>query len=150
MNEPTYISLEHANAYMNAHMYKQDWEGATIPERQAALRTATLDIDNLNLKGYKTSATQPLRFPRDGETQIPVPVKYACIEIAVQLLQGKDPDAEHDQLALATRQYGPLRDVRDTSIAEPHKIAGIVSLRAWNFLVPYLNVTQELRMKRGN
>lgn len=145
-----YASVEEGTRYCRFHMKKRLWDNSTVDTRMAALATATRDIDNLKLLGQRKLPDQPLRFPREGQAGVPDAVKAACVEIALCYLAGRDPDKEYTQLSMVRRQYGPMIDVKDTLRPEPHLAAGILSLVAWNLLLPYMRLPGSVTLVRSS
>lgn len=61
------------------------WLALIEDNRDATLMQATADIDGEIWLGDKTSESQALAFPRDGDADIPEYVKAACVEQAMHL-----------------------------------------------------------------
>lgn len=89
----TYIDLAGATAYLADY----GDEGAVVTE--ADLKKATLAIDRLyggRFTGASTSALQPLQFPRNGDTDIPLAAAHATAELAAMLNAGLNPYIQPD------------------------------------------------------
>lgn len=140
-----YADLTYANAYFAERLGSSAWTSAATSDQTAALATATRSIDTLNFAGFKHDQTytgevpnQPNQFPRGNDDQVPDDVIRACCELAISLLDDRDPEIEMENLATGHNGMGDARIARDTRLAQEHIAAGIVSLRAWNLLKPYL------------
>ena len=108
----TYVTLAEGNAYAEAHLYASAWVDAVESKRKAALAMATRVIDQeVQFNGFKVSQEQALQWPRRGCTDpdsdlissftvtsqsgpyvrediVPLPIKRAACELAIQLLKG--------------------------------------------------------------
>lgn len=94
----TYVSLTDANTYLEDNPYVSVWTAAADDVKTWALITATRLIDTyMSFIGSKTTTTQALEWPRTGgtnkcsnlevaETFIPQSLKFAVVELAVDLL----------------------------------------------------------------
>lgn len=91
----TYISLTDAETYMEKRYDPSGaWASAVDATKNQLLANATMLIDRQVWLGSKTSSTQTLEFPRDGDTSIETKVTYACVEQALWLLTSKGTRAE--------------------------------------------------------
>ncbi len=146
----SYVTLREAELYLEYHLKKAIWDNSTADEQRSALVTATRSIDRLPFKGYPTSETQKLRFPRDGAVSVPNSIKEACIELAVILLEGVDIEQEYRALSRSVNTYGPIKQQKDTSRMEAHIAAGIPSFEAWCRLLPYIRQTGSVTLERNS
>lgn len=145
---PMYGSVAGADRYFSEQIYGELWTVSTLSNKQKALMTATRAIDNLRFYGEKTSTTQPLEFPRQGASEPPDNIQRACYEEALARLSGIDSDTEYDNLRVESRVFGKVRTDYDTRHAPVHITSGIVSKRAWDYLVPYLDPATSVRLRR--
>ncbi len=133
-----YGTIERADYYFDSCLGGQRWMNTPTRTKQRALKSATLQIDKLNFKGYKASADQPMQFPRGTDTKVPVDIEYACYELAQALLKGVDPETEANNTLLTLLVYAGLRTEFTRDSHQPWMISGIPSKAAWDFLFPYL------------
>ncbi len=103
-----------------------------------ALSMATKIIDRLNYRGVKYDVDQANQFPRGTDTTVPDDIGQACFEIALALLDGVDPQFEAENLSMTSQGYANVRSTYDRELTAPHISAGVPSLTAWRYLVPYL------------
>lgn len=148
---PYYGSLVEADNYFAVLLQGKKWKTQSLADKQMALKSATLLIDNLNFVGDKTDEDQALEFPRDGDTTIPDKIKKACFEIAMALLKKVDLERERDNLFKSTRGYGQFRSENGTpESVQPWFVAGIPSSYAWDYLRPFLRPRDEVTLLRVN
>ena len=143
-----YADIATADSYFSERFDSGAWDEAGDTDRLKALQTATRAIDRLNLRGKKTVSTQERQFPRDDDTVIPTDIEAACAEIAYALLDGIEPELEFDNLDMVSQGYGNVRTTYSRTIKPPHILAGIVSIVAWRFLLPYLRDGRLVEMTR--
>ena len=149
----TYTTVVEAEAYLRYHLAKNAWFSATEDRRKGALIAATRIIDRLPYIGWRAVEGQKLKFPRVilgfdlGET-VPQPIQEACVEIALALLSGIDPEKEFNSLTLSRKEYLGMVQVKDTRHMEPHKLAGVPSMAGYLLLVPYLREVGTVTLNR--
>jgi len=133
-----YATYTEGDTYFGEQLNVTAWTGAEDADKTKALQMATNAIDRLNFRGEKAVSTQDLQFPRKDDSAVPQDVKDACCEIAIALLDGKDPELEYENLRMISQQFA---NVKSTYVATPPEyiIAGIPSAKAWRFLKPYLH-----------
>lgn len=166
-----YGTVDDATSYFADRLYST-WADAATDDQPKALLAATRIIDSLCFKGQKhavwqawqvchwpyrptaeaireASLSQPLEFPRDSDTIPPEDILHACYEIAMALLDGRDPEQELLSLAVSQQTYGPVQLTysRDSEQFE-HLRNGVPSLAAWRLLRPYLGSVNEFRVNR--
>lgn len=146
VNDP-YATVDEGEEYFSTRLHSESWDNATDDRRLKALRMATRAIDRLSFKGKKDDPTQALEFPRGGS--VPDSIKIACCEVALSLLDGVDPDLEEESLKDVTDAYATVRVTSDPSIRMDHIRAGIPSVEAWKFLLPFLNDPWSLVIRKG-
>jgi hypothetical protein len=136
------------DAYFTEKLFYQPWDEATEDQRIRALAEAAQLIDRLRFSGSKTDADQELEFPRNDEVAVPDNVEKAAYEIALALLDGVDPDLEHQNLAISSDGYSSARATYNRTTAPEHFTAGIPSRRAWLFLRPYLADVRSVKLRK--
>jgi hypothetical protein len=134
----SYMTTGTANEYFKMRLNSQVWFASEPSDQMAALATATRYIDRLNFIGSKTDDTQEHQFPRSGDTVVPKDIQYACCEIAIALLDGVDIERERENLDMTQQSYGSTKSTYDRATRPAHILAGIPSIVAWNYLLPYL------------
>jgi hypothetical protein len=133
-----YGTLEDADVYFDNRLRSGAWQRATFQQRKAALAEASESIDRLNFVGYQSANYQRLQFPRNGDTIVPINIVKACYEIALKLLEGFDIDMEVRGLTSKSQGFSTVRNIHDRSFIPQHIRAGIISIKAWDWLKPYL------------
>jgi len=143
-----YLTPEEAQEIADERLNVEAWDDAVDEDGSnfgnpgtltyKALAMATKIIDRLNYRGEKYSATQENQFPRGTDTVVPDDIGQACFEIALALLDGVDPAMESDNLAMTSQGYANVRSTYDRELPVPHISAGVPSVTAWRYLVPYL------------
>jgi hypothetical protein len=88
--------VAYGDTYFATRLYSDAWLDAFNDDKEAALITATLRIDQENFDGVRVSPTvQALKWPRYGveldgvyflSTEIPKQIKDAVCEMALELL----------------------------------------------------------------
>lgn len=144
----SYYTVDEANTYFADRLNSEPWDAATNENRRKALAMATAIIDRLSYIGAKTVADQENEFPRDDDTVVPADIKKASAEIALALLDGVDPEMEFQNLFLASQGYSSIRVNYDQVQPAPNVVAGIPSVTAWRYLLPYLRDPMELQLNR--
>ena len=147
---PVYGSVEKANNYFANRLHCQRWETFSNVEKFQSLVEGTRCIDKLNFVGSKSDATQPLQFPRGTDTLVPVHIEFACYEIGYALLKGVDPTTERENIFTKVQGYGMFRTEHRNDTVKPWIAAGVPSLDAWEYLMPYLLPRLELDLLRSN
>lgn len=140
-----YATVGEADAYFGTRLHSGLWDETSIPDRNAALAQASRMIDQLSYAGEKSAAytertalggnrtdhvavcvnetlvnqaglTQELQFPRGTDIAVPVDIKIACYEIAYALLDGRDADADLEDVANVSRGFGTARRDRKSVV----------------------------------
>lgn len=164
-----YGTLCDANEYFENRLHEAAWFGSPDADRPKALLRATQTIDALNYKGNKhtvwklleedpdatnaeiraAEAEQILEFPRGVDTVEPSTIDIACYECAYALLDGIDPDAELEQLAVVSQGVASLRTTYNRS-QQPieHLLHGIPSATAWRYIKPFLRDGYQVKLSR--
>src|SRR5437867_3846432 len=84
--DDSYVTLEEAMSYLARRLRTDAWDRADTAMRTRALTHAVLILESLSWIGDKSDPDQPLAWPRDGDTEIPQPIKAAQCELALALL----------------------------------------------------------------
>lgn len=123
---------------LNSIFYTQPWDDASASDQQKALNAASKAIDHLNYMGVRTDANQVNQFPRNGDLLVPNQIHTAIVHEAIMLLDGMDPQFEHQNQAIISDGYANVRSTHDHSSTRDHILAGIMSIHAWRYLQPFL------------
>lgn len=175
-----YGTLAEANSYFDGRLHSEGWSDSAPADRLKALNEATQIIDNLNYKGVKNAvwlimydqsdpyakkitdaptrdeviaadANQEMEFPRGQDTNTPTNIEWACYEIALQLLEGFDPEDAIDRLNVVRQAYSAVRTTYDnSSTSVEYLVYGIPTARVWNWLKNYLTDDQIINISRVN
>lgn len=169
INYDYYGTLEEANDYFAHRLHETAWTGADVADRPKALWAATEIIDTLNFKGFKApvatlllanpdatkdeireaEASQANEFPRGSDTEVPEAIRRACYEIAHSLLDGKDPEAELENLGVISQGYSSVRTTYQRSqVPIEHLINGVPNALAWRLIRPFLRDGDQLKISR--
>ena len=127
------LSRPDAEIYFYNRLWSLAWESASEHDKEKALIMASNAINQLSLMELETT-------PQD--------LKDAACEIAVSLLDGIEPEREFENLSLVSSSYANVRSTYDRTIRQEHIESGIVSIKAWQLIKPYLDVSKELRISR--
>lgn len=158
--DPTkfYSTLADANTFFAEYLHSK-WSGKSDEDKEKALLAATRAIDKLSFNGYKkpvydlllsnpnatqaqidaADATQLLQFPRDTQTVPPDNLLFAVYEEAHELIRGRRPNEEFDMAFATSTGAGTTRASYDRSELPDHVKHGIVSFKAWTYLLPFLD-----------
>lgn len=145
-----YCTEAEATAYFSGRLNTDVWDDASTADRGKALVQATRIIDQLNFKGTKADDSQELQFPRYGDDTVPDDIKCACSEIALALLDGVDPEIEAENLFMVSQGYANVRSTYDRQAQAEHSVAGVPSVVAWRYLLPYLRDSRAVDLSRVN
>ncbi len=162
-NITSYISIYDANLYFNTRLNTEPWDSSIDSDKIKALAQATRAIDRLNFKGIKADPLQQFQWPRIiinranncnnlniiKTSVIPQDIQMAVCELALNLLDGVDPDLEDELIGSTSSAYATVRITSDSKVARDHVKAGIVSITAWRLLLPYLQDSREITMRKG-
>lgn len=139
------VQIHEADAYLLYSLKKRVWD--IFIDKEAALVSATRIIMNLPLK-VETLTILEEHLSEVEDVVIDSKIKEACIEIALSLADGIDPEMEYRQLAKTTQGYGPLRQTKNTEMVEQYLAMGIPCLNAWVRLLPFLKVDRLVVLER--
>lgn len=168
-----YGTMVEAIEYFNDRLHSRAWDNSSVDDKRKALIGATRIIDTLNYKGYKApvhalfasaeeanstpsdeevreaEASQQRAFPRGTDTEVPTAIKRACYEIAIALLEGRDPDLELESLAVSSQGIESVRTTYTRTMTPiEHLINGVPSNAAWRLLRPFLRDDKSMTLKR--
>lgn len=94
-------------------------------------------------------AEQVLEFPRGTDSLVPDAIRRACYEIAHSLLDGKDPEAELENLGITSQGYGSVRTSYNRSqLPIEHLINGVPNALAWRLIRPFLRDQDAIAISR--
>lgn len=167
-NTTAYLTRDDAQTYFDLRLNADAWNDATPQQQDAALFQATKAIDRLNYAGvrlsdYQTSVlgqvvtSQSLEFPRvtiqlkdpvANPPTTPEDILTACCLIALALLDGVDPEIEAQNVGTLHQGFSALRETYDPTVIRESYRAGIASVEAWNYLVPYLQDPRNISFRR--
>lgn len=142
-----YCTIVEAQTYFDGRLGTDAWDSATDTEKTKALTMATRAIDRLNYIGIRNSSSQDNQFPRFDDTSYPQDIMDACAELALALLDGLDPEFEYEMLRITKSEYDKIKSTYNKS-TPVHILAGIPSITAWRFLVPYLRDQRSIDVNR--
>lgn len=117
-NANSFVSLEEANEYLNAHVEFPAWVSLDDEDKKRNLITATRTLDLLIYSGRKSTTTQALTWPRtgvydyDGNSLQGVPklLKEAVCELVIHWLTEDDNLAGDFELEnLESVEIGPIK-----------------------------------------
>lgn len=133
-NANSYVSVEFANSYVADFASSSTWSAAESSRKESLLRLATQFLDlNYRYKGYRTSLTQALAWPRSSASdyndryggistddnqyissdEIPLCVKQATVEAALRFLAGDDPLAAIADPGSVKRQFVKIGQIEE-------------------------------------
>jgi len=144
----TYASIAEGDAYFLLRLNAEPWSDATTDNKTRALNQATRIIDRLNFLGTRTDDDQDLQFPRDDDSAIPTDIVNACCELCLALLDDVDPDLEFETLSMARFKFADAEANYSRQTVPMHILAGVVSVEAWRYLIPYLRDPNEMHINR--
>lgn len=121
----SFVSVSDADAYIDTRLNVTAWTGASTPDKERALKSATRELNLLAYLGTRVDTTQALAWPREGcpnpdasggedafydEAVIPERLEIATIELAHQYLKAGTTDlSEADPSAgVIRKKIGPL------------------------------------------
>jgi|SRR5215471_2358964 len=143
-----YLEVDEAQDYFDTRLNSSAWDDASDTNKYKSLCTATRLINNLDYIGEKAYLDQDNEFPRLGQLDTPDDIKEACCEIAVQLLDGYDPDYEIASIGDIQAHYSSVRSLYNRDFAMDYIRAGIPSAQAWQRLTKYLNNPSKVIIRR--
>lgn len=143
-----YGSVLRGTEYFNNRLDNDAWFDSTNPKQRIALFEATQAIDKLNFAGEKTDPDQLLEFPRGLDTEIPRYIEFATYELAYVLLDGVDINREVNKIVVSSESYASVRATYDRAATPDYMIAGIPSVKAWQYLKPYLRDPRHIKFCR--
>lgn len=116
----SYVTVEEANAHLEARLGHDSWKAATVADREMALRSAASKLDEMTWGGTAVGDAQTMAFPRvmeyfdprlgglvylDGSV-VPSRIQLAQIELASHLMDNPDALLQTDSLRNLT--VGPI------------------------------------------
>ena len=83
--QDSYVTVAEADAYNAIRPSAQTWAALSDSEKEQRLVAASDYLDSQYIfTGKKTDPNQPREFPRNGETEVPMAIKKAVFELALQ------------------------------------------------------------------
>ncbi len=140
-----YCTAEQADAYNATRLNHTAWTEASEDNRTRALYDASDLIDTLNYAGVAAGTGR--QFPRENQSDVPDNVIKACFELAYALLDGADPELEMESAFQQARAFEAVRIVKQQAV-HPRILHGIVSMKAWILLKPYLRDPNAITLTR--
>lgn len=114
----SYVTLEEANTYLEAHMQASVWAELNDERKKAALISSNRTLETLKFSGIRSTKDQNLSWPRryiidyDGYqvTGVPKQLKSAQCELAMWYLTEEDRLASDFELGnLESVDMGPIK-----------------------------------------
>jgi len=137
----SYVTLEEANEYLAGAFKADAWTEASEADREAALITASRQIDRQPLRGAKAAADQPLQFPRAGQVGVPREVKAAVCEQAIFLLRQSEYDRKRElaiQQGVGSVTIGDASETIDPAVVRVRMTTTTICPAAQELLRPWL------------
>ena len=144
----SYIDIATGESYFAKKLNKSAWDDATNSDKALAILQSTLIIDQLNFVGEKADSDQNRQFPRKDDTTVPEAIKNATAEIALALLDGKDPELEFENLDMVTQTYANIKASYNREHPPEYLLAGVPSSTAWRYLLPYIRDPRNIELRR--
>lgn len=83
--QDSYVTVAEADEYNAIRPSSQTWAALSEPKKEQRLVAASDYLDSQYIfNGKKTNENQPREFPRNGETDVPMAIKKAVFELALQ------------------------------------------------------------------
>lgn len=144
-----YGTMLRALEYFSNRLHTDPWDNATIDDKRKGLIAATRIIDTLNYKGAIAVKDQYHEFPRGKDTTVPPAIEQACYEMAMCLLDGRDPDLELEALGISSQGIESVRTTYARSqVPIEHLINGVPSSLAWRLIRPFLRDENSIKLIR--
>lgn len=129
-------------------LYTQPWDNASSADQTKALNVAVQAIERLNFVGSKADSDQTYQFPRGTDTDVPDDIHRAIVHEAINLLDGVNPQFEYENLGTVSQGYAETRTKHDYRNTRDNILAGITSVYAWRYLIPYLRDHHTIELYR--
>ena len=92
---------------------------------------------------------QSNEFPRGRDTVVPQNIIIANYEIAFNLLDGKDPEIELENLGITSQGLESVRTTYARSqVPIEHIVNGVPSAAAWRLIAPFLREDMAISLRR--
>ena len=161
----TYISVTDATTYISQNYTSGStqvtgWTALSSGDKEVRLRQAMAVLESLPVQGMKVTSNQTLQFPRILHTMIPlsynfatqvdpyyfvqgeVPnaVKYAQVELALELMDGKNSDrVEMQRQGVKSFSLGQLSESYGGQ-----SMMQMISAKAYDFMKPFIGTAVEI------
>lgn len=171
--KPFYGSIAEADQFFSARLKRFYWETATEQDKNKALYHARMLIDRFDYLDQKfvvrewlddnpdadleeNAATlreiensQVREFPRGQSAVVPEEIKKASYLIAQELLSGRDPEADLENLNVQSASYGGLRTTYQRQGNNQEHLAHLIpSPQAFNLIRPFFRERDLFDTKR--
>lgn len=168
-----YGTLDEADDYFAHRLHETAWSASNATQHEKALWAATQILDTLNFKGHKATvhalletyralhtkptdeqirdaeASQDREFPRGADTDVPEAIRTACYDIAHDLLDGKDPEIELENLGITSQAYSSVRTTyHREQVPIEHIVNGVPNALAWRKIRPFLRDSELIKIDR--
>lgn len=152
----SYVSVSEAEAFFSTSMKASTWDSLDESSKEAALITATREIDQRAWIGTAASPTQKLGWPRKGASyfderlglavhpstaDIPERVKMAVYEQAIYLLENGDVLSATGQI-FESITVGPI----SLTDADSKRSISAISKHTYNLLAPLTKIKSQGNM----
>lgn len=168
-----YGSVAGGDTFFNSRLHAYDWTKSTPADKQKALVEATEYIEQFNYLGQKAAVqtvltnnpdatcedleplleaaelSQPLEFPRGTDTVVPAEIEQATYLIAKELLSGRDPNADLENLSVKQAKYGGVATSYQRDGNNQEHLAHLISSpHAFNLIRPFFRERDLFEVKR--
>jgi len=144
-----YNTTAELDTFFAGRLNTTPYDNAMSGDKTKAATQATAIVDRLNYLGKRLVATQDNEFPRDPDASIPQDIKDAHALIVLALLDGREIEAERDQLDIVNQTFANVKASFNRAELPPHILAGVLSFEAWTILKPYLRDQQAIQLLRA-
>jgi hypothetical protein len=143
-----YGSEAGGDAFFERRFVSTKWDVATGLQKHQAMHEVTAKIENLNILGVVAVTDQLREFPRAEDTTWPVQIENAVYLEAYEILAGRDPQKEYENIRVKSYQYGNIKAAYDTGRIPEHITEGWLSAEAWNLISGFIISAQTIRTER--
>lgn len=145
-----YGSISEGDEFFGNRLHCWDWTNADNDTKRRALNEASELIDQFDYIDQRADPAQEHEFPRTGQTEVPVQIKRAAYLIAQDMIGGRDPAADFENLALRTEVFSGLRAEYNRAGNPQEHLANLIpNPQAWNLIRPWLRVVKTFHWQRA-
>lgn len=134
----SYITESEANEYFATVLNTEAWDDAETPTRLKALSQATGILDMLPYVNKPVAEDQAHAFPRGAQTAVPIAIKRATAQLALELLDGFSY-LDFDDNSIIASGYSAVRETHDKDKIHMHKWLGLPR-SVYIILMPFLDL----------